>query len=455
MLAPDLRFLNGVEPPVIGPIPGKVAGANGPAGRPDPGPVVDPKPPIQVLAIADQGPTLQQIKAAVSDQSEFRLVQVLASRERLPQEILAAGPEIVILDHTLQGQPTLDLIDDLTLQFPEIAVVAITGSEDPAHMQQATLAGARGVLTPPLSQDDLLGTFRRVHEREARRRPMPALQAKPADRADPLQMLAVYSPRGGAGVSTLAVNLAIAMHDEAFEKVLLIDGRLLFGHVGVMLNLSAANSLADLIPQPSVEDPEFVKEVVIQHRSGIDVLLSPADLLAAQGIRPEGLVNVLRVMRRLYDFIVIDAGSALNDNSLALLEAADLVLLVCFPELAAMHDVARFKQFSRTLDYPIGRGLVVLNRAGMAGAIDISDTDDVLEQDIFAQVPDDAANAMRSLNRGIPLILHSPRSPASKAIKRMASALAQAEGLEPSRNTGPAVAVPAMASQGRVPAHAG
>jgi pilus assembly protein CpaE len=372
------------------------------------------------------------------------------------QEVMAAAPEVVILDHTVRGQPTLDAIDDLALQFPEIAVVAILGSEDPVRAQQAMLAGARGFLIQPFTQVNLLSTLRRLRELESRRRPGAAAKAgDSAQRSDPLQILTVYSPRGGTGASTLAVNLAIALREEASEKVLLMEGKLLFGHLGLMLNLRAPNSLADLIPHASALDPAIVKDVVIEHASGIHVLLSPSDLQVAQGIRPEGLFSVLRTVRSLYDFIVIDAGSALNDNSVTLMDAADRILLVATPELAALHDVSRFVHLSRSLAYPPGKVLVVLNRAGMAGAVRTNDIDAALHHVIFAQVPDDEANATRCLNRGIPLLFKSPRSPASRAIQRLARSLAEVGTREAAREAGPSPAAPAKARPRMAAARAG
>ena len=93
------------------------------------------------------------------------------------------------------------------------------------------------------------------------------------------------------------------------------------------------------------------------------------------------------------------------------------------PDLAALHDVSRFIQISRTLAYAPGKVLTVLNRAGMLGGVRVKDIQTALHHDLFAQVPDDAANALRSLNRGLPLLFKYPRSPASRGIQRLARVL--------------------------------
>ncbi len=381
---------------------------------------------------------------------------MLDSTERMDQQLLAAEPEIVILDGSLSDNAAFDVIDELTVKFSETTVVAIAEADDPARLQQLTLAGARGIVSRPLSRESVLRTLRRVHELELRRRPPVSSRiGQPHEIVGPLQVLAVYSPRGGAGVSTLAANLAIALREEAFDEVLLVDGKLAFGHLPVMLNLRTANSLADLIPHPDTGDPDFVQQVMTRHSSGIDVLPSPADLQVAQGIRPDGLVGVLDILRSLYEFIIIDAGSALTENCIALLEAADRILLVCTPEMASLRDVTQFIQLSGVLGLPHNKGLIALNRAGMRGGVTADGVREVLQRDIFAEIPDDLAKALRALNRGVPLLQQSRRSPASKAIRRAAIALTSEVGVRRGRESGWAAATPARASQPTVSARAG
>src|SRR5262249_1341568 len=102
----------------------------------------------------------------------------------------------------------------------------------------------------------------------------------------------------------------------------------------------------------------------------------------------------------------------------------DRVLLVTTPDLAALHDASRFIQLSRSLSYPAGKLAVVLNRTGLLGGVKTADIATALHYDLFAEIPDDGPNALRSVNRGIPLILKSPRSPASRAIQRLGKTLA-------------------------------
>jgi pilus assembly protein CpaE len=388
--------------------------------------------PTRVALLGDPGPVQQQIAAAFGSQGEFVLVDVITNFEKLTRDLHATEPQLILVDQQVGGQPTLDILDDLALQFPEVPLVAILPDNDPLRAQQVMLAGARAFIVQPFTQVNLLSTLRRVRELEARRQQsQTASQTNASEASDRLHTLAVYSPRGGAGCSTIASNLAIAWHESTKDRVLLVDGKLFFGHLGLILNIRTQNTLTDLIPHAHMLDEALVKEVVFEHISGIHVLLSPGDIQAAQGIRSQDLFNVLLGLQHLYDCIVIDTGSAFTENAVTIMDTADRVLLVTNPDLSALHDASRFIQLSRSLAYPAGKLLTVLNRAGMPGGLRTKDVEIALRHELFAQVPDDSANALRSLNRGIPLILKYPRSPATRGIQNLANQLRQLYSGEP------------------------
>jgi pilus assembly protein CpaE len=154
---------------------------------------------------------------------------------------------------------------------------------------------------------------------------------------------------------------------------------------------------------------------------------------AAQGLRPDSLYSVLISLRRAFDVIVIDAGSLLNENSVTYLDAADRILLLTTPDLSSLRDASRFIQISQSLSYPPEKLLVVMNREGMPGGVGAKDVEDTLRQTLFARIPECTSEVQRSLNRGVPLILKYPRSPASRAIRQMTKALTEMRAVDPVR----------------------
>jgi pilus assembly protein CpaE len=406
--------------------------------------MINANQPVRVLAICDPGATQDQIQTALANQAEFQLVKFLNSLDKLSKEVHAAEPGLIVIGHQVGGQPTIDVIDDVAMQFPEVPLVAVLPEGDPLRAQQATLAGARAFVTEPFTQASLLSTLRRVRDLEARRTKYQGVApGKAEEGAQPLRTFAVYSPRGGTGVSTLAASLAAEMHEETAARVLLVDGKLFFGHLDLMLNIRSKNNIADLVPHAAALDSGLIGDVVVEHASGMHVLMSPPDVQVAQGFRPEDLYNILTGLRRAFEFVVIDAGSALNENTVTMLDAADRILLVTTPDLAALHDASRFIQVSRSLSYPAEKILVVLNRANQIGGVRVRDIEAALKRELFAQVPDDSANALRSINRGIPLAIKYPRSPASQALRKLAKALVLMGTPQPSRKAAKASKVPA------------
>jgi pilus assembly protein CpaE len=382
----------------------------------------------RVVAVGESGSTQEQVIYALdsSNQSEFQLVDVIVPGENLVRDIRNANPRIIVIDYQTGEQSILDIIDELTLQVPGIAVVAIIPGNDQLVAQQVMLAGARAFIGHPFTQVNLLSTLRRVVDLESRQARNNVVTTQ-VESFRSLRTLAVFSPRGGVGCSTVAVNMAIALKEATDQRVLLVGGKLYFGHLGLMLNIRTNNSLADLIPHAGQIDEGLIRDVVFQHISGIHVLVEPFDFQVAQGIRPQDLYNVLTGITRMYDYIVIDAGSALNENTVTILDVADRILLLTTPELASMHDTKRFLEMSRSLDYQPGKMLVALNRVGMQGSVKNTDISGALHQEVFAEIPDGGSNVLFSINRGVPLITRYPRNSASKAIRNMAKRIGQQE----------------------------
>jgi pilus assembly protein CpaE len=148
--------------------------------------------------------------------------------------------------------------------------------------------------------------------------------------------------------------------------------------------------------------------------------MAPSNVQIAQGIRAEDIYNVFIGVSRLYDYVVVDAGGPLTDISVTLMDAADRILLVATPDLASLQDTSRFLQLSRSLGYPIEKILTILNKAGVEGGVKLRDIESVLHNQIYHQIPNDPANVLRSINRGIPFLVHYPRSGASKSIQQLA-----------------------------------
>jgi pilus assembly protein CpaE len=384
----------------------------------------DANKPSRVVVIVDPGAVQQQITNALNSQIEFSLVDILTSPERLAREIGAAEPDIVLIDHKLGEQPTLDMIDELAMQFPETALVTILPDNDPVLIQQVMLAGARAFIIQPFTSINLLSTLRRVRDLEGRRLQSLAIKTSSVHESiRPLKTITLFSPRGGTGCSTLAANLALALYETTGQKVLLMEGKLFFGHLGVILNIRTHNTLGDLIPHANSLDEGLVFDVIAKHGSGINVLLAPGNVQIAQGIRPDDLYKVFMGVQRYFDYVVIDAGSSLSENTVTLMDSADRIMLVTNPDLAALHDTSRFVQISRNLSYSDEKLMIVLNRAGQLGGVKTKEVETALHHQVYAIVPDDSANALRSLNRGIPLLIRYPRSPASRAIKGLATGL--------------------------------
>jgi len=382
-----------------------------------------PNTPTRVAVITENETNVEQVVKAIGSgaQSEFDLVGIFAPSENLVTQIQNAEISLLLIDYETGEQSILDVIDDIVAEFPDVSIIALLPGNDPLIAQQVTLAGARAFLPRPFTEMNLLSTMRRVvqlHKMHTSKGGTKTARSR-RERRERIGTITVFSSRGGAGCSTVATNLAIALRKKTGSNVLLMGGNLFFGHLEVMLNIKTNKSLADLIPHAGQLDETLINNVVVRHSSGIDVLVEPADIQVAQGIRPEELYKVVQELQHVYDYVVIDGGNSLTENTITLMDIADRILFLTTPELGALRNMSKFIELTRTLSYGPEKVHYILNRAGIRGGVSGGEIENILNKNLFAEIPDDHPQALMSLNRGIPMVLNHPRSPMSKAVKKI------------------------------------
>ena len=235
----------------------------------------------------------------------------------------------------------------------------------------------------------------------------------------------MFSPKGGVGRTTVAVNLAVAAATELGKKVVIVDGSFQFGDVGVLLNLNPKNkSIADLVPE--LEDggePESIDTFVINHSSGVRVLLAPPSPEMAELITPSGVKRVLEVLRETSDLVIVDCSSYFNDTTLAILDASDVILTMLTLEITSIKNMRLFLEVADQLGYDSRKMRLVLNRADSTLGIRVADVEHSIGRKVDHSIVSDGRSVVYALNRGVPFFLSNRETQVSQDILRLATTL--------------------------------
>jgi pilus assembly protein CpaE len=306
------------------------------------------------------------------------------------------------------------------------------------------LAGAREFLVKPFSSDELTASIRQVYARERDkigRMALPVAESRsPSTAREPGRVIAVFSPKGGVGRTTIAVNVAVAAASEPGSSVILVDGSFQFGDVGVLLNLNPKNkSIADLVPELEAGgDPDSLDTFVITHSTGTKVLLAPPSPEVAELVTPAAIRRVLEVLRARNDLVIVDCAAAFSDSTLAVLDTADLILTVLTLEITSIKNMRLFLEVAEQLGYPSNKIELVLNRADSALGIRVADVEHSIGRKVDHTVVSDGRSVVYALNRGVPFFVSNREAQVSQDVHRLAKALLGAPEAAPTEARKPA-----------------
>ncbi|HNK63915.1 MAG TPA: AAA family ATPase, partial [Anaerolineales bacterium] len=232
-----------------------------------------------------------------------------------------------------------------------------------------------------------------------------------------------YSPKGGTGVTTIAVNLAIALNNEDARAVL-VDANLQFGDVSVFVNEQGKNTILELAPRINELEPDVVEEILVRHdASGIRILGAPQRPEHAEKVSADQFAKVLQMLQRMYSYVVVDTSPILTDVILSTIDVTDLILLVTTQEIPAIKNARLFLDLVHTMGINKERIVFAMNRYDKRIGITPERVGENLKHEIAASVPLDEKVAITAVNRGIPFMLDNKAQPIGRGIFALAEAV--------------------------------
>ncbi len=358
-----------------------------------------------------------------------------------PDEAFAhvAEHQLVILDVIGGPRTALDVCRELRSipVMSSIAVLCISQTDQVEERIQFLEVGADDVMARPFDARELEARVEALLLRYQRSKDLsPAVGGDGAILPKRRRTVAVFSPKGGVGATTIAVNVALIQAEGKPDKVVLIDLDLQFGQAAAHINLEVKHTLAELVRDDSaLREPALLRTYAMRHDSGLHVIAAPQTPDAAEHIEPGHVELLLQTALEWYEEVVIDAGSVLDHRTHVIFEHADAVILPVYPEIAALRSMRALLDHLNETGSLASKATFVLNNMFARGTLKLHDVENALDTKITLELPYDPILYLKAVNEGIPLVKGSPRSAPSEKLRLLAaSAFAEADSAKAGTN---------------------
>jgi pilus assembly protein CpaE len=374
-------------------------------------------PGISTVIIDRDTDTLSVISKYIKNLGDHASVEGVATDFEGGYELIhRKKPMVVIMEVCSDDMDrSLDRMKMIVNRFPQVSIFAMCEDKSSDTILKVMRAGAAEYLLKPVSEVDLVSSLQKLGR---------LWITKPsAAAADAGQLLTFFSPKGGVGVTTLAINVAFNLHEATGQPTIIVDLDLEAGDVSTFLNLKPTYTISDVTANMTRLDRNFLQGVITKHESGVYVLAEPQRVEEGVSITGDDMRKVLALLRTMFKHIVIDTEAGLNERTRAVIEMSDLVFLTFVMSLPGIKNMQRYLHYFDRLGIRKDKLNLLVNRYLKKGDINIEDAEKILKHGIFWSIPNDHSTAIAALNKGVPIGEFDKKSKLNQAIKEMTAEL--------------------------------
>jgi pilus assembly protein CpaE len=327
-------------------------------------------------------------------------------------------PDVVLVE--MNGESRVpEWLENLPQEMPHTQVLLCSYNREPDFLIRAMQVGIREFLPLPLTQSDVEGALNRVR--------MSRKQMMPVDNRQG-RIIVVTGHKGGAGSTTVAVNLAQALAESITGQVALIDLGRPFPDVATFLDQESHYSIVDLIQNIATLDKSFIQRIMQPYGARLSILHGASDFKEQDSIELESLERIFALLRSMYDFIVIDLSHWLDELFLKVLTESDMVLIMTGLTVPDLRNLKKLWPHTMEWHQDKRKIKIVVNRYDNSSDLQLRDLENILQHPAYATLPGDYKALMLCLNQGSPLTGAAPRSKLWRGIKELASRVLQEIG---------------------------
>jgi pilus assembly protein CpaE len=398
---------------------------------------------IRVLIVDDIAETRENLRKLLQFETDVEVVGAARTGIEAIDIARETEPDVVIMDINMPDMDGITATEALLRDVPFAQIVMLSVNNDADYVRRAMRAGARDFLAKPPSGDELISTIRTLSEFAYEQKdklatsslPQVAIPGTQAGYTGPLRpqgkVIALYSPKGGVGCTSIGTNLAVGLNN-ADTPAVLVDANLQFGDVAVALNLQAKNSFVDLASRAEELDADFVESVLLRHDdTNLHVLAAPVRPEMADEVSAEQVRNVIQFLKSVFAYVIVDTSSNMDDITLAVLDVTDILVTIATPEIPSIKDTRLLIDLLGVLEFPKERIFFILNKMDKRSGITVDAVGENLKISVDGEIPLDEKTITTSINKGSPILVSDKGQPVAKAIMKILGDLKERLLMEP------------------------
>jgi pilus assembly protein CpaE len=389
-----------------------------------------------VIIVDDIAETRENIRKLLQFDPNVEVVGVARTGAEGIRVASETKPDVVLMDINMPDMDGIAATEKIRAKLPATQIVILSVQSDSNYMRRAMLAGARDFLTKPPDVDELTSAIQRAGAMARQEKMKEATTRAAVQAAGPSgtgklifpglyngKIFTIYGPKGGTGATTITANLAVALHDDE-NPVVVVDGRLQFGDLSFFFNEQTKTNLTDLTTRSDELDPEVVQEVLIKHETtGINILAAPSRPEQAEEVRAKHFVDVLRYLKGMFAYILVDTGSGLDDVTLAAIDTSDLVVVITTQDIPSIKNIRLFLDLTDALGYPRQQIVLVMNRFDRRRNVTPERVSEIAKSPVVATLPLEEKFVIPAMDRGVPFLIQNKNHPVSRGILDLAQGI--------------------------------
>jgi len=344
-----------------------------------------------------------------------------------------ARHQLVIIDVVHGPKSAIDVCREIRANpaLASIPVLCVSQNDDVEDRIRFLEAGADDVVAKPFDAREIEARVEALLLRFQRSKDLTAVVSKDGLTVTRThRIVAVHSPKGGVGTSTIATNIAMASARRRPDRVVIVDLDLQFGQIATHLNLTPRVTLSDVVrDEAALREPELLRTYATRHDSGLHVLAAPTGPELADTITANHVDRILTVLLQGYDQVVIDTGSWLDERTLRVFERAENVVFVMNPEIPALKAMSALVEYLGEAGTVANKSMFVLNNTFGREILKLRDVETALGMKVEMELPYDPFLYLKAVNEGIPIILGAPQSVAAQRLVALSDTAFGADGV--------------------------